>query len=315
MALSTLGLTYSRRDVDGHNSVAQLLFLLVWDGVGDHQVLQLTVVDLVDRVAAEDTVCDNRDGRCCAVLDDNVGCFAQCAASVCHVVHDDRNAALHVTDQDHATDFVRSGALLVDEGELGVEVVGDCSRSEWLVSKGILDLTLAPGYALPLRSSSIGRDDHTVLGGQVLADPSKGTGFRIEVVHRDVEEALDLTGVQVHCDDMIAAGGLQHVCHELGCDRSPTLILLILTGVREVGEDGGNAARRGSAASVDEDEELHYVVVDAVRLGRLDDEDCARSVSLDPCLSHVMPMIAYHPRRAHSRRWRCCFHCSSTAAP
>lgn len=130
MARGTLDLTYSRRNVDGHNPVAQLLLLLVRDRVGDHQVLQLTVVDLVDRIAAEDTVCHDRNGRCCAVLDDNVGCFAECTASVCHVVHDDRNATLHVTDQDHAADFVRSGALLVDEGELGVEVVGDRSRSE-----------------------------------------------------------------------------------------------------------------------------------------------------------------------------------------
>jgi hypothetical protein len=156
MALGTPGLTYSRRDVDGHNPVAQLLLLLVRDRVGDHQVLQLTVVDLVDRVTAEDTVCNNCNGRCCAVLDDNVGCFAKCTASVCHVVDDDRNAALHVTNQDHAADFVRSGALLVDEGELGVEVVGDRSRSEDLVSNDILGVAPAPGAALPLRSSSIG---------------------------------------------------------------------------------------------------------------------------------------------------------------
>jgi hypothetical protein len=156
VALGTLGLTYSRRDVDGHNPVAQLLLLLVRDRVGDHQVLQLTVVDLVDRVTAEDTVCHNRNGRCCAVLDDNVGCFAKCTASVCHVVHDDRNAALHVTNQDHAADFVRSGALLVDEGKLGVEVVGDRSRSKYLVSNDIRGVAPAPGAALPLCSSSIG---------------------------------------------------------------------------------------------------------------------------------------------------------------
>lgn len=67
--------------------------------------------------------------------------------------------------------------------------------------------------------------------------------------------------MQVHCDDMVAAGGLQHVRHELGGDRSPTLILLVLTRVGEVGKDGGDAARRGGAAGVDEDEELHDVIV------------------------------------------------------
>lgn len=74
---------------------------------------------------------------------------------------------------------------------------------------------------------------------------------------------------------MVAAGGLQHVCHEFGSDRSPTLILLVLASIGEVGQNGGDTARRGSAAGVDEDEELHDVIVHAVRLARLDDEDCA----------------------------------------
>jgi hypothetical protein len=86
--------------------------------------------------------------------------------------------------------------------------------------------------------------------------------------------------VQIHGNDMVAAGGLQHVCHKFCCDRSPALVLLVLTGVGEVGEYGGDTARRGSAAGVDEDKKLHNVVVHAMRLTRLDDEDYARSVSL-----------------------------------
>ena len=118
-------------------------------------------------------------------------------------------------------------------------------------------------HVLPLRSSSIGRNDNAVLRVQVLPDPPECARLRIEVVHGHIEEALDLTGVQVHCDYVVAAGGLQHVCHELGSDRSPTLILLVLACVGEVGKNGGDAARRGSAAGVDEDEELHDVIVHA----------------------------------------------------
>lgn len=118
-------------------------------------------------------------------------------------------------------------------------------------------------HVLPLRSSSIGRNDNAVLRVQVLPDPPKCARLRIEVVDGHVEEALDLTGVQVHCDDVVAAGGLQHVCHELGSNRSPTLILLVLARVGEVGQNGGDAARRGGAAGVDEDEELHNVIVHA----------------------------------------------------
>jgi len=83
---------------------------------------------------------------------------------------------------------------------------------------------------------------------------------------------------------MVAAGGLKHVRHELGSNRSPTLILLILASIREVGQDGGDSARRGCAAGIDEDEQLHDMIVHAGGLAGLDDEDYARSVSLAlPC--------------------------------
>ena len=79
--------------------------------------------------------------------------------------------------------------------------------------------------------------------------------------------------MQVHCDHMIAPCRLQHVGHEFGCDRSPTLILFVLASVGKIGQDGGDAAGRGGTASVDEDEELHDVVVDIAGLGRLQNED------------------------------------------
>jgi hypothetical protein len=102
--------------------------------VGANHLLKLTVVNLVDRVAAEDTMCHNGDGSSCAVLDDHVGRFTQGAASVGHVVDDDGGAALDVSDEDHAADFVGTSALFVDEGELDVEAVGNGSCSVKAVS-------------------------------------------------------------------------------------------------------------------------------------------------------------------------------------
>lgn len=82
--------------------------------------------------------------------------------------------------------------------------------------------------------------------------------------------------MQIHGDNMVAAGGLQHVGHELGGDRSPTLILLVLAGVGEVREDGCDAAGGGSAAGIDQDEQLHDVIVDVAGFGGLEYEDCVR---------------------------------------
>jgi len=93
--------------------------------VGADHLLQLAVVDLVDRVAGEDTVGHDGNGSSCAVLDDHVGRFAEGSASVGHVVDDDGGAALDVADEDHAADFVRASSLFVDERKLDVEAVGD----------------------------------------------------------------------------------------------------------------------------------------------------------------------------------------------
>lgn len=102
--------------------------------VGADHLLQLAVVDLVDRIAAEDTVCHNGDGSNRTVLDDHVGRFAEGSASVCHVVDDDGGAALDVSDEDHAADFVGTSTLFVDERELDVEAVSDGSSSVKAVS-------------------------------------------------------------------------------------------------------------------------------------------------------------------------------------
>ena len=93
--------------------------------VGANHLLKLAVVDLVDRVAAEDTVCHDGNGSSCAVLDNHISRFAEGSASVGHVVDDDGGAALDVADEDHAADFVRASSLFVDERKLDVEAVGD----------------------------------------------------------------------------------------------------------------------------------------------------------------------------------------------
>lgn len=102
--------------------------------VGADHLLQLAVVDLVDRVAAEDTMCHDGNGSNRTVLDDHVGRFAEGSASVGHVVDDDSGAALDVSDEDHAADFVGTSTLFVDERELDVEAVGDSSCSVGTVS-------------------------------------------------------------------------------------------------------------------------------------------------------------------------------------
>lgn len=113
------------------------------------------------------------------------------------------------------------------------------------------------GRSLPLSSSSIRTDDDTVLYIQVFADPSQRARLRVEVVYRDIEEALDLTGVKIHSDHVVASSSLKHVGHQFGCDGCTRLVFLVLAGVREVRKNGSDAACRCSFASVDHDQKLH----------------------------------------------------------
>lgn len=123
-------------------------------------------------------------------------------------------------------------------------------------------------------TTGIGRDDDALGNVVVKSNPTEHAGLGIEVVDGDVKEALNLRSVQIHSDDMVAASGLEHVGHELGGDGSARLVLLVLTGVREVRDDGSDAASRGCLASVDHNEELHNAIVDVVGLCGLEDEDC-----------------------------------------
>lgn len=117
---------------------------------------------------------------------------------------------------------------------------------------------------LPLGTASIRTDNHTIAHVEVFPDPLEHTRLGIQVVHRNIEEALDLASVQIHRNDMVAASSLKHIGHKLRCDRRPALVFLILAGVREVGNDSGDAASGGSLASVDHNQKLHQTIVDVV---------------------------------------------------
>lgn len=242
-------MTYSRRDVDGLNTVAQGLLLFVGNSVGDDELGQLGLVELFYSIAGENAVGDNGDGAAGSVLDDDLGGLTEGTASIGHIVDDNGDFAANITDQNHARDLVGTGALLVDESEAEVEAVGDGSSS--------------------LGTAGVRRDNDTVLDLEVVADPAEGAGLGVEVVDRDIEEALDLRGVEIHSDDMVAASGLKHVSHQTGSDGSARFVLLVLASVGEVGQDGGDAAGRGSLASVDHDEQLHDSIVDVAGGGGL----------------------------------------------
>lgn len=243
------------------------------NSVGDDKLGQLGLVELFDSVAGEDAVGNDGDGAAGSVFDDDLGGLAESTASIGHVVDDDGDLAANISDQNHARDLVGTSALLVDEGKAEIEAVGDGSSS--------------------LGTTSVGRDDDTVLNLEVVADPAEGAGLSVEVVDRDVEEALDLRSVKVHGDDVVAAGGLKHVSHQTSSDGSAGFVLLVLASVGEVGQDGGDATGRSGLASVDHDEQLHDSIVDVAGGSGLQDKDWDAAVSLARSLSLPLGWVCH----------------------
>ena len=86
-----------------------------------------------------------------------------------------------------------------------------------------------------------------------------------EVVHRNVKEALNLCGMQIHAQDAVAAGAGDQVGHQFGGDRYAPFVLAILTGVAKVRNHRGNSPSAGAAQAIDIDQELHQTVIDWCR--------------------------------------------------
>ena len=93
-----------------------------------------------------------------------------------------------------------------------------------------------------------------------------------QVVHRDVEEALNLRGVQVHGQDAVRTGDGNEVRDKLCGDRVTALGLAVLAGVTEIGDHRRNAPGGCAAHGVNHDQQFHQVVVHGVA-GGLHDEN------------------------------------------
>ena len=114
----------------------------------------------------------------------------------------------------------------------------------------------------PLGTSSVRTNDNTIPPPlDVLLDVRNHQRLRVQVVDRDVEKPLDLTGVQVHGNDMVAPGDGEHVGHQLRGDGGPRLVLLVHPCVRETRDHSGDPPRRCPLASGSEDEEFHEIIV------------------------------------------------------
>jgi hypothetical protein len=156
-----------------------------------------------------------------------------------------------VADDVHHLRFAGALAALVDDGERGIDALGE-----------------RPGAH---HAADVRRHHHEV--GEVVAalDVAHHGGGGEQVVGGNVEEALDLPGMEVQREHPVGAGALDQVGDELGRDGRARARLSVLAGVAEIGDDRRHPARRGPPQGIDQDEQFHQMVVGRKRR-RLDDE-------------------------------------------
>ena len=189
-----------------------------------------------------------------AVLEQRIAAGAERAGGVDDVVDHDADLVADAADHVGHLRHLLLGPLLGDQREPGAEHLGELLGQ--------------------LGAAGIARDDHDLLGRDVAQHQLEVLSkqrHRGHVVDGDLEEALQLAGVQVHGQDAIRAGGLDHVGNQLGCDRLARRALLVLARVGIPGHHRRDPLRRGQACGVDHDQQFHQRVVGR-RRARLDDE-------------------------------------------
>ena len=92
------------------------------------------------------------------------------------------------------------------------------------------------------------------------------------MVNRNVEKALYLLCVQVHCQNAAHARGVQQIRHELRRDRHTRLIFAVLTSVSEKWNHRRDPISASAPRCVHHNQELHQMLIGR-RTCRLNDED------------------------------------------
>ena len=133
-----------------------------------------------------------------------------------------------------------------------------------------------PGYGTHVRG-----DHHHILAlrAKLLGIVVHKDGLAGQIVHRDIKEALDLVGVEVHGQHPVRPRLGNQVGYQLGGDGVPGLGLAVLPGVAKIGNNRRNAPGRGPLQRVNDDEEFHQVLVYR-RAGGLDHKHIAAADSL-----------------------------------
>ena len=232
---------------------AAFLFLSQRNGVRNEDRIEgFSGIDAVNGRTGENGVSGAGDNFGGAIFEQDFRSRAQRACRVDHVVNDDGRFTFDIADDVHGLSLIGLVATLVHDGEGSAE-------------------TLRVG-AGAFHAAGIGRnDDWIAFHGFTQGVEHDRRGEK--VINGAVEEALDLSGVEIDGDKTLGAGDHDAVGNQLGADGSPRAHLAILAGISVIRHNSGDAAGRSALQGIAHEAELDEVAVYIRRTRGLHNED------------------------------------------
>ena len=180
------------------------------------------------------------------------GRVAQRAGRIDDVIHQDAAATAHITNDVHHFRFAGPFAALVDDGQRRVaQPLGQSAGAH--------------------HAAHVGRDDHQIFHAHARRDVGRHDRGGKQIVGGDIEETLNLAGMQIKAQHAISARHGDEIGHQLGRNRRSRARFAILAGVTEIGHHRRDPPRRRASQRVDADQQFHQIVIGR-RRGRLDHE-------------------------------------------
>ena len=171
------------------------------------------------------------------------GGVADASGGVHHVIHQEGFLTLYLPDDVHDLALVGALAAFVHDGQIHVQLGGE-----------------GPGAA---DAAHVGGYDDNILGVfKLVAVVLNENRVAQQIVHGDVEKALDLVSVKIHCQNAVDSGCLKHIGNHFRADGNTSgarsAVLTCITVVRNNSSDSGS---RSSSESVNHNDKFHQIVI------------------------------------------------------
>ena len=185
----------------------------------------------------------------------------QSPGGVDDVLNHDRRLALHLADDLHRLLHVFPNPALEDDRQRQVQPVRQLLAA--------------------LHGAVVGRHHHGV-GQSLVPHIVREQGHGAQMIDGNVEESLDLPGVEIHRQHAMGPSRHQQVGHQAAGDRFAGGVLLVLARIAVVWRHRGNPPGRRPPQRIHHNQQFHEVLIDRVA-GRLKNKGIdAAGVLLEP---------------------------------